>query len=213
MLDVVFCVFGCDTIRKYYLQILKIQETWGKLALEYSDRVKVLFFLGEHGRYVQGEQYIHLAGVGDDYLSASYKQFLGLKYIHDNYKARFVFCCGTDTYVNIPLLLKYLSDYDHDENLYIGGHGAIREIGPTQLYFHTGGGGFILSSKCLDKVSSYLVSATDTWGKMVSAAGRSDLIPACDVAIAYYIQLPEVMATVVKAEHSVFMACNYKGIW
>jgi hypothetical protein len=213
MFEVVFCVFACDTIPKYREEIIKIQETWGKLALEYPDRVKLLFFLGEQEGSLRGEQYIRLAGVGNDYLSASYKQFLGLKYIHDNYKAKFVFCCGTDTYVNIPLLLKYLSDYDHGENLYIGGHGCLSQIGSNQIYYHAGGGGFILSSKCLEKVSSHLVSATDAWGKMVSAAGRTDLIAACDVAIAYYVQLPEVMVTVVKAEHSVFMACNYKCRW
>ena len=28
--DLIFCIFGCDTIPKYRDEILKIEETWGK---------------------------------------------------------------------------------------------------------------------------------------------------------------------------------------
>ena len=45
MYDIIFCIFGCDTIPKYKNEILKINETWGKIALQYN--IKLLYFLGE----------------------------------------------------------------------------------------------------------------------------------------------------------------------
>ena len=41
MYDIIFCIFGCDTIPKYKNEILKINETWGKIALQYN--IKLLY--------------------------------------------------------------------------------------------------------------------------------------------------------------------------
>ena len=216
MFDVVFCVFGCDTIPKYRAEILKIHETWGTLALKYPERVKVLFFLGEEVGPLEGDEYIRLTGVENDYISASYKQFLGLKYIHDNYETKFVFCCGTDTYVNIPMLLNYLKNFNYTDNLYIGGHGREIQIGARRIHFHMGGGGIILSLFCLRKLYPYLIDAVTNWWAILEEANikvEDKLKPACDVAIAYYLQLPEVDAIVVKPDDYMFAACNHKGYW
>ena len=92
--NIIFCIFGCDTIDGYKKEILKIKETWGKATqlptdkppegATASDSNHLLFFLGEEGPFT-GDEYIHLENVENDYLSASYKQYGGLKYIYENY--------------------------------------------------------------------------------------------------------------------------------
>ena len=103
MYDIIFCIFGCDTIPKYKNEILKINETWGKIALQYN--IKLLYFLGEEKTELIVEQYVHLPNILNDHFSASDKKNLGLKYISDNYDTKLFFICGTDTYVNIKKLL------------------------------------------------------------------------------------------------------------
>ena len=39
----------------------------------------------------------------------------------------------------------------------------------------------------------------------------NNLIPACDVAIGYYIQLPSVNSTIIKTDDLSFLGCNYLG--
>jgi hypothetical protein len=197
-MDLIICVFGCDTIEKYRNEILKINETWG------STFVKILFFLGEE-EYLQGENYIHLKDVKNDYLSASYKQFLGLKYIYENYKPKFVFVCGTDTYININKLLKYIEQFNSNSNLYIGGHGCKRQVKEKYLYFHSGGAGFILSFGCLSKLYPLLNNAVEKWLEICP----QHLIYACDVAISYYLQE---LDTTVLIDNDSFWNCNYKGM-
>ena len=87
--DVIFCIYGCLTVEKYKNQLLKLQDTWGLKAT--SMNYKVLYFLGEEKTEYHGEEFVYLNGVSNDYISASYKQNLGLKYIHDNYNYNFVF--------------------------------------------------------------------------------------------------------------------------
>ena len=72
---------------------------------------KILYFLGEQ-KILDGEKFIHLPGVGDDYLSATYKQWYGLKYIFEKYKSKFTIFIGTDTYVNIPKCLDLIKKYE-----------------------------------------------------------------------------------------------------
>ena len=85
--DILFLVFGCDTIEKYRNEILKIEETYGQIIYN-NPRMKLLFFLGEEV-VLEGPQYIHLPGVKNDYLSASYKQWYGLQYAMSNYKFKY----------------------------------------------------------------------------------------------------------------------------
>ena len=100
-------------------------------------------------------KYINLQGVKNDYLSASYKQFLGMKYIYENYKTKFVICVGTDTYLNIPKLISYINNFDYTDFLYIGGHGCERQIGTKKYYFHSGGPGFIITYNILKKIYDF----------------------------------------------------------
>jgi len=137
--DIVICIFACATIDKYKNQILKINDTWGKYAE--NKGIKVLYFLGEEPTDLIDDKYVYLKGVSNDYLSASYKQNLGLKYIYENYDAKYVYCCGTDTYINIEKLILYLKTFNDHDKLYIGGGGnntLYRNIGNRMIYYHSG---------------------------------------------------------------------------
>ena len=78
--NIIFCIYGCDTIEVYKKEILKVKDTWGKV----SNLYKLLFFLGVEGD-IQDPDCIHLENVNNDYLSAGFKQYGGLKYIYENF--------------------------------------------------------------------------------------------------------------------------------
>jgi hypothetical protein len=145
--DLIIVVMACDTKPKYKDQILKIEETYGKL-IHSMPTVKLLYFLGEEVG-LEGEQYIHCKGVTNDYNSVSVKQFHGLKYVHEHFNTKFVMCIGSDTYLNVKKLLLFLKSFDSSKSLYIGGHGCFVTIQEKSYYYHGGGPGFILSKPCL----------------------------------------------------------------
>jgi hypothetical protein len=226
----VVCVFACATVEKYKNEILKINETWGKLFDNNGSKLfdnngsklfdnngsklfdnnggKLLYFLGEDQTdLIDNNKYIYLKNVKNDYESASHKQNLGLKYIYENYNADFVFCCGTDTYINIEKIMQYLNGFNSNEKLYIGGHGTNRQIGNQELYFHSGGAGFILSNNALMQIYPKLNTMVDTWKQICFINNRIDLIGACDVCIAY--SMNEINAICIKNNN--FYSCNYKG--
>lgn len=228
--DLIICVYGCDTIPKYNEQIRIINETWGQLCNISELNVKLLYFLGEktNDDSFIGENYIHLPGVFDDYLSASYKQYLGLKYIHENFKYKFVFCCGTDTYVNIPKMTILIKSFDYNENLYIGGDIGWRVINGVTYYFFFGGGGFILTKKCLSLLYPLIPNIMEKWSEICIHNKREfepneehyntlkeiivskEHIDSCDISIAYFLQQPEINSNVVNLP-KLFYYCNYQG--
>lgn len=207
----IICVFACDKKEKYIQELRTINTTWGQLC---PDEVKVLYFLGEQCTpEFSGPQYINLKGVSDDHTSAGHKQFLGLKYIYENYEPDFVHCCGTDTYLNIPKLLKFVSDYNPKQSLYIGGHGCHRTIGEKQYYFHSGGPGFVLSRRCLQHLHPILADIMTAWIETTIQYGVfKDLHWASDVAIAYYLQQGMFDVHIIKMDDLSFIHCNYLGI-
>jgi hypothetical protein len=214
-LDLIILVYACYTLEKYRDQIETINSTWGKKCEQYKN-VKLLYFLGEETRPYFNDtdniKYINLPDVSNDYLSASYKQFLGMKYIYENYKAKFIICVGTDTYLNIPKLLLYINKFDCKDCLYIGGHGCVRTIGQRQYYFHSGGPGFIITYSCLEKIYGTLSTLMDNWINVCNANKLYNFIPACDVAISYYLQQPSINCTIIKTNDLSLTHCNYVGI-
>ena len=129
----VLCVFGCITIPKYKDQIKKIKETYEQ---DCGEDVKIIYFLGEEMTDYHEDNFVYLPGVSNDYLSASHKQYLGIKYIHEHYDTKYVLSCGTDTFVNLPKLVLYLKQFNPEDSLYIGGYGDTRIIGDESYYFH-----------------------------------------------------------------------------
>jgi len=213
-LDLIIVVYACYTLEKYKKQIEIINSTWGKQC-ELFKNIKIVYFLGE--KKISGFndteciKYVNLIGVKDDYLSASYKQFLGMKYIYENYKTKFMICVGTDTYLNIPKLLSYVNSLDYTDCLYIGGHGCHRQIGKKIYYFHSGGPGFIITYDVLKKIYDFLPNLMDNWISLCKLNNINNLIPACDVAISYYLQQPNINVKIIKATELSFLHCNYKG--
>lgn len=205
---IIIAVYGCVTHHIYREQIVKINNTWGNQA---NEKVKIVYFLGEetHADFI-GDTYVYLPTVGNDYLSASYKQSLGLKYIYENYKTDFVLCCGTDTFLNIPKLLIFLEQFNPIDNLYIGGHGCNRMIGNTPVYFHSGGPGFVLTNSCLKKIYPMCNDLTDKWIEICKNTNMESLCSCCDVAISYFLQTC-INVEIVKTNGLQFIHCNYRG--
>ena len=204
---IIINIFACATIEKYKQEIIKINETWGKKAEK--NGIKLLFFLGEEKTdLIDENKYIYLKDVKNDYNSAAYKQNLGLKYIYENYNADFVFTCGTDTYINIENLLLYINQFDKNKKLYIGGHGDYRIIGNDNIYFHSGGSGFILTHSVLNDLYSQLFNIQNEWTTICSKNYVEYLIIACDVLIGYYVN-KNGSIEIIKNKN--FYSCNYKG--
>ena len=186
MYKLIICIYSCDTIPKYQEQIFNIKQTYEKTASElFPNEVKILFFLGEEV-ILDDYNFIHLKGVKNDYLSASYKQYYGLKYIYENYDTEFIIALGTDSYINIPKTLQLLSNFDFNKPLYIGGHGDTRHINDKKIYFHSGNGGFIISKEFLKQIYPSIRDVNIFMEKWFNICKNyENLICACDVSIAY----------------------------
>ena len=215
--DLIILVFACYTLEKYKKEIENINLTWGKKCKMFKN-IKILYFLGEEkidGFHDTTQiKYINLVNVKNDYLSASYKQFLGLKYLYENYITKFVMCIGTDTYLNIPKLLKFLNNYDHTDCLYIGDNKCFdpeRQIGTKKYYYHDGGPGFIITYDVLKQIYHLLLNLMENWINLCNENNIQYLIPACDVAISYYLQQPQINIKIIKTNELSFLHCNYKG--
>ena len=214
----------CEGVTKerYKNEILKINETWGKQAEKRG--LKILYFMGEKEvseGFMDETKYIYLENVGDDYLSASKKQNLGLKYIYEHYNSQYIFCCGTDTYVNVENLVKYLdslgeqNEPNNNTNLYIGGNGDYRMFDNEKLWFQSGGSGFIITNDVLEKLYPELCNIDEQWKKICNSTVDSsrdnksnhDLISACDVSIAYFVKQNDTKTI----SNDNFYSCNYRG--
>lgn len=202
--DLIICIFGCYSIPKYRAQIEKIQETWCRN----DTHVKTLFFVSKQYCPDDNESFIGL-DVNDSYSSASLKQYYGLKYIHEHFKYKYVHVCGTDTYIVIDRLLLFLKKLDSSEKLYIGGHGCHRIMGELNLYFHSGGPGFILSKPSMDSIHHIITTAHIQWSEFCFKTNRTDLIDACDVSIAYILNSYSDIKIVINND---FYHCNHHGI-
>jgi hypothetical protein len=134
-----------------------------------------------------------------------------MKYAYEHYKMKYIICLGTDTYLNIPRLLLYLNNFDHNECLYIGGHGGERWIGSREYYFHAGGPGFIITRNCLTKIYDRLSTLMEHWTTVCYENNVQYLISACDVAMSYYLQQPGIDVKLV-INNEAFFHCNYNGM-
>ena len=231
--NIIFCIFGCDTIDKYRKEILKIKETWGKApslmvptgkapslmvpskapSKAPSNKVlenKILFFLGEEGP-LHDDDCVHLENVENDYLSASYKQYGGLKYIYENYNFNYVFICGTDTFVLTDNLINYInneSEISPDKPLVIGGHGDNRKICNETVHFFSGGPGIILTKSTMDIIYPELGTMQEEWMWLCAENGYTTYIPACDLSLCYFLKRYGIIFVNVVNR---FFNCNYLG--
>ncbi len=170
---------------------------------------KVLFFLGESGPLV-GENYIRLENVGDDYLSAADKQYLGIKYIYENYDFNFLYFCGTDTFVLVDNLKKYVRDNNIDPNdfIVVGGHGDNRMFREVNVHFFSGGAGMLLTKSTVKSIYPQLHTFQEEWRDTCVACNCVTYIPACDVSICYFLKMYNIRF---HNAHNRFFNCNYLG--
>jgi hypothetical protein len=201
--EVIFCVFGCSTIKKYYDEILKISTTWGATAK--LENYKVIFFLGEEPSSLKGDEYVYLENVKNDYFSASYKQNLGLLYILDNFTFNYVYVCGTDTFVNIKFLKQYLTTYNFNDKICIGGHGDYRTVQDKSIYYHSGGPGFIISYCAINEIKYLLCKMVEIWIDIVKSP---NLFVACDLALCFFLSFHDCKFIV---DDTTFFHCNHRG--
>jgi hypothetical protein len=224
----VILLFGCVTKEKYAEQIRSIEKTWGKTAQDL--KIPYFYFLGQQSQsqrsstseFTDSSKFIYLQNVKDDYSSASYKQYMGLRWICDNYNPDYVFICGTDTFVNIHKLNDLLQNKEfkqkYSENLYIGGHGDTRTIANVcdannkcndmTVHFHSGGAGIIISNNVLFSMYDYYNTFQSSWIKFCDETNSEYLKDACDVSIAFLLQCFNVTSYDIDG----FYYCNYKGM-
>jgi hypothetical protein len=203
-IPLIIILFGCPTVQKYKDQIMSVEQTWGKLAR--SLNIPYFFFFGEEKTDLTDKHYIYLPNVKNDYHSATYKQYQGLKWVCDRYNPDFVFICGTDTYPNLPKLYTLLKQFNPNQSMYIGGHGDTRKISNYECYFHSGGCGLILSNKLLFDLYDDYDRIPDNWDRFCEKY-NSNLIDACDVSLAFYIHC--LNSKIVQVDG--FYHCNHKG--
>ena len=221
--NIIFCIFGCDTIEQYKKEILKVKETWGKVptnkppkgatdnkATQSPTNNLLLFFLGEEGS-LQDEDCIHLENIGNDYLSAGFKQYAGLKYIYENYNFNYVFICGTDTYVLTDNLIEYINQdpqISPDKPLVFGGHGDNRQIGELYVHFFSGGAGIVLTKATMDIIYPELGMLQDEWMWFCTDNGYKTFVTACDLSLCYFLKRRGIIFLNVCNR---FFNCNYLG--
>ena len=186
--------------QKYQDQIRACINTWCQEATELN--VPVYFFGGHLPFSI--DNYINLPGVQEDYNSAFDKQFRGLQYLIEHVSADFYMIIGTDTYLNIPNLLKLLDKYDPAKDLYLGGHGCHLQHQNTRLldgykvYYMSGGAGFVLTKGTTTKIVAQIEGIKQEWPDICARNSKNDLLPACDVALAYYLHKLSIFPTVEK---------------
>jgi hypothetical protein len=193
-MKLVILVFACITIPQYRKQTEDIINTWLKQADE--NDVETFIIVSNKPSDLKDKHIISIDHNLDDYMSASYKQYKGLKYLCEKINFDFVHVCPCDSYPNILKLKKLCEQYDPNTASLIGGHGDYRRIKDENIYFHSGGPGFILSKKLCEMLYPDLDTITEKWIKLAP-----NYAPACDLSLAYWCHLHSVPLIVVKGFH------------
>ena len=198
------CVMATLTNDKYKSQILGCRATWDKDAE--SNNIPVKYFCGN----IKDDNFsfaTHLENVGDDYYSATLKQYYGLQYLLKNHPSEFYMIVGTDTYINIERTLNMLKKYNYEFPFIIGGYGQTRNIFGFNVFFSLGGGGIFLSHSALNHLSPMFDNFLEKWNIETDKQQFKYLKPACDVSL-YYLAWEERVTTVIEKD---IYACSWAG--
>jgi len=206
MIDLIILIFGCLSKSKYFEELKVIEETWSKETHTFNIKFKV--FVGNEP-YNNNFNFSNLEiiplNTKDDYYSATIKQYQGLRHLL-KLDFKYVFVMGSDTFVNIPKLLRLLESLNYQDKIYLGGHGDNRQINQENIYFHSGGAGFILSKNLVIDLFKNFPDIEKQWKIFLN--NNNYFIHACDVSIAYFIsKLKEIK--IIKNNN--FYHCNYLG--
>jgi hypothetical protein len=198
------------TINKKYVDQLKAcRRTW---VLDCAkNNVPVCFFGGSHVDV--DNPIINLPNTTEDLNGNINKQFLGLRYLYENHPADFYYFVSTETYVVVDQVLAQLKTLESPDLYYIGGHGDLRKIMGKDVYFHSGGSGFILSRALMEKMyhDNFLhESIADLWNKVIQHPETTGLTSyAAQVTIAHIIDTYYPTTKIIKDNR--YYACNNYG--
>lgn len=178
-------VFGCAIVDKYKEEIDGIINTWGTNCDELE--VPYFIFVGKNiDEYKDNKHIVSLEskGVIDDYISASFKQYLGIQWILSKYDPEFLYIAGSDIYVNVKEMINVVNKYDSNVSLFIGNGIYMCRIFEYNFQIHCGGAGFILSNKTIETIKPHLYKFQERWLRLVTPIPcYSMYIPACDVSM------------------------------
>ena len=175
-------MFGCLTVPKYRQQIEDAYATWVNDALAagwivrfYTERIPDDLEAGLK------ELCVNL-NVGDGYISATWKQWRGLQHMREECETcDLYFTAGTDTFLNVKNMMRFLLQMDCSKDLYIGGGKGCEKILDTSYEYFSGGGGITLTGSLLDQMLAYIPEFIPWWISNVGA--ETGLIGACDLQV------------------------------
>lgn len=198
----VFCTFINE---RYSSQVKGCYETWEADANEYQ--IPVVYYGDiDKGTFTGKSNIIYDVEVGTDQNSSFDKHFKCLKYMYDNIPSEYYLIVGSDVYINIKNLRNVLDKYDHNEPVYIGGHGYYRYVKDKNIYYHSGGSGYILSRNALSQIIPYFEGIKSHWHSVAD----DYLKQVCDVALGYLVTLPGINIRTCVEEY--FYGCTDRGI-
>jgi hypothetical protein len=164
-------IFGCLTKEKYREQVEDCFNTWVKDAIDLGCLVR--FYVGTIPSDLNPalkEVCVDLE-VGDDYISASLKQWRGFEHMVSTLEeCEFYYTCGTDTFLNVKNALNELEAFDSEKLVCIGGGYGEEPVEDVVVKYFSGGGGIFLSRKALLAILEELPDFMCVW---MSNGGRS----------------------------------------
>lgn len=174
---------------RYQMQIKGCCETWVEKCKELD--IPVYFFCGSiksDNEEVEPSEVIHLEGVLDDVMSATDKQWLGLKWMYENSPSKWYLLTGTDNYIFPKRILKELKKHESEDfdqkPLYLGGHAGNININPKMTFKYYSGSGFFLNHAALKELIPEITKYKEDWLSLCK--WYTWLQVACDAAIGYY---------------------------
>lgn len=195
-------LLSCCSKEEYLEQINACTQTWCK------DYKNIFFLNGEacHSKEKCMSNVIHLKNVGDDVMSATYKQWEGLIWLYQTFPScDFYYIAGTDTYARLDKLEEYLKTLNPQENIYLGGDGMTRADTGKEIYYHSGGCGFILSNSLLKAIVPHIPMWIQYWNRYPEWISI-----ACDWSIASLFSEMNIPIKTIKLKE--FKACNWQGL-
>ncbi len=205
--------------RGYQDQIKGCLETW-KQDCDLLG-IPVFFFCGqengqENGQKENGQKengIIHLEGVKDDPDSATDKQWLGLKWMHQFSPSEWYLLAGSDNYIYPDRILKELQkiqkidlETKEEGTRYLGGHAGVIDLPQGKVKFFSGSG-FLLNHAALTLLLEKLDNFSDIRERWYQVCTYKYLRVACDVAMGYFCDLFGIKFITLEGIH----ACDLQG--
>ena len=172
--DIVVLVF--TSALNLHERALSCQNTW-------LQDFKFGYLIG--GNYIDPKLKMISAGdvIGEDYASASDKQYYGLKKLYEmNPDKKWFYITGCDAYIFSENLVNALSKFDSSQDYYIGGDFFPAEDFGFKYLMPRGGAGFALSNSLVKKLLSRFTEIISTIKSF-----NPWLQTACDRTLCYFL--------------------------